>query len=125
MNRSEYNKAYLKEYRKNKAKVRDNTLRHRYGISLAERNQILLAQGNCCAICRASSPGIRDWATDHDHKTGKIRGILCFRCNVVLGRLGDTIESTLKWVDQATQYLKEANGMEPCKPLSNRELSKV
>lgn len=44
------------------------------------------AQGGLCAICR-TRPGIR---VDHDHSDGRVRGLLCDRCNLAIGALGDT-----------------------------------
>ena len=36
------------------------------------------------------------WNVDHDHETGRIRGVLCFQCNVGIGRLGDTLEGVMR-----------------------------
>ncbi len=54
-----------------------------YGIEPDEWNDMFERQGRCCAICRTTTPGGRfnAWNTDHDHQTGKVRGILCARCN--------------------------------------------
>lgn len=51
---------------------------------------MLAAQGNRCAICRADSPGHKDWHVDHDHMTGKVRAILCCACNQGLGHFYDS-----------------------------------
>jgi hypothetical protein len=65
----------------------DKYLRRKYGITLAERDSMLAAQGGRCATCEADSPGgRRGWHTDHDHDNGKVRGILCRPCNVALRR---------------------------------------
>jgi hypothetical protein len=43
-------------------------------------------QGDKCAICGRAEPNGRGrWHIDHDHKTGKVRGLLCNNCNVLLG----------------------------------------
>jgi hypothetical protein len=60
-----------------------------YGITIADRDIMLAAQGNVCAACGSpehgnSLPGW-GWATDHNHKTGKVRGIICCSCNLTLG----------------------------------------
>lgn len=60
-------------------------MRRRYGIDLPEYEALLAAQGGVCAICGAESPN----HIDHDHATGKVRGILCFNCNGGLGQFHD------------------------------------
>lgn len=74
-------------------------LRKRYGLTLDEYEK-LSASG--CAICGVSA-GSRRLCVDHDHKTGKIRGILCGNCNSGLGRFKDDPELLRK----AAQYLAE------------------
>jgi hypothetical protein len=49
------------------------------------------AQGYRCAICGADKPGgTGRWHTDHDHVTGTVRGVLCHKCNIGIGMLGDS-----------------------------------
>lgn len=62
---------------------------------------MLMAQGNCCAICFRKSPGKLGWATDHDHSTNSVRGILCHPCNRGIGMLGDCAER----LRSASEYL--------------------
>ena len=54
-------------------------------------NTLLHRQGGVCAIC-GSAPLERKLAIDHDHQTDKIRGLLCFRCNVAVGFFRDNAE---------------------------------
>lgn len=61
-------------------KRRDAYLRRTYGITLAQYDAILLAQGGHCFFCNANGT-TRALAVDHDHVTGEIRGLLCKRCN--------------------------------------------
>lgn len=62
-----------------------------YGISLDGYQALLVAQGGVCAICKRPPRGRRKYlAVDHDHETGKIRGLLCTTCNVGLGALSDS-----------------------------------
>jgi hypothetical protein len=58
------------------------------------------AQGGLCAIC--AGPLDRPHV-DHDHETGKVRGILCFNCNAGLGKFKDSVEIA----DAATEYLRK------------------
>ena len=65
--------------------TREYHLRHRYGIGQAEFDAMLWQQGGVCAICRTPGPQ----HVDHDHRTGEVRGILCFNCNGGLGQFRD------------------------------------
>lgn len=69
------------------------------GLTPEDYYAMLAAQGGVCAICRASHPGQKDnssWAVDHDHATGKVRGLLCHACNLGLGMLKDSPEVLTK-----------------------------
>jgi hypothetical protein len=65
-------------------------LKTRLGLSLAEYAEMSAWQGHRCAICgrpQPAEPGVADksLAVDHDHETGRIRGLLCMNCNVGIG----------------------------------------
>ena len=60
-------------------------LKHRYGIGAAEFDALVRDQLGACAICGRQDPE----HVDHDHATGRVRGILCFNCNGGLGQFGD------------------------------------
>jgi hypothetical protein len=64
---------------------RNYHLRRRYGITAADADAMLQAQGGLCAICR-ERPAEH---VDHDHMTGTVRGMLCFCCNQGLGNFRD------------------------------------
>ena len=73
-------------WRKHKDKARDSQLRYNYGISLATWNELFKKQKGRCTICsRNQSKLKRELVTDHDHITGKVRGLLCRDCNRNLG----------------------------------------
>jgi hypothetical protein len=56
-----------------------------YGITLADFNAMLESQAGLCAVCcEPMKPG-RNTCVDHDHKTGAVRGLLCSRCNLLVG----------------------------------------
>ena len=61
----------------------------KYGITDAEYNTMLTEQGNTCKICR-STPTREQLSVDHDHSSGRIRGLLCRRCNRMLGFVRDS-----------------------------------
>lgn len=77
--------------RENKAKnhgsERNYLLRYRYGITEDDFERMLARQGGLCAICHAV-PGA---FVDHCHRTGRVRGVLCFHCNNGLGHIGDNV----------------------------------
>jgi hypothetical protein len=77
-------------------RTRHKELRRRYGITLAEYEARLAAQGSRCACCGSEDPGGPSFRVDHDHATGAIRGLLCNRCNSGIGMLGDTPEGVAK-----------------------------
>jgi len=92
----EKHKVEMREYR------RRWNLAKRYGITIDEFTEILDSQGGICAVC---GKGAKRQVVDHDHSDGQVRGILCVRCNVCIGGLGDTLEGLMK----AVRYLEKAN----------------
>lgn len=81
-----------------------------YGLTPARHAALLKKQGGVCAICGNPETRIlRGTLTclnvDHDHKTGRVRGLLCWACNMGLGRLGDSLER----VRAAVSYLERHN----------------
>lgn len=52
----------------------------------AELDELLASQAGVCVICLAAPAA----HVDHDHETGKVRGVLCFNCNSALGKLRDS-----------------------------------
>ena len=85
-----------KLYRKEKPEIeRSRHLKKQFGISIQEYNSLFTKQGCKCAICRATKVGNtqhKHMHVDHCHKTGKIRGILCSKCNTLLGMARDSIK---------------------------------
>ena len=75
-------------------------LTRRYGIGAKEVEELIRKQDGTCAICGRPDPA----HVDHDHVTGKIRGVLCFNCNGGLGQFCDDI-ATLRL---AIVYLERA-----------------
>ena len=68
-----------------KAMGAESHLRRSYGMTNAEFQAMVDAQGGLCAIC-VERPAVH---VDHDHKTGQVRGVLCFPCNAALGQFRD------------------------------------
>lgn len=96
--RKEYNqRSDVKERRRagrkpDKVKNRVYLLRGKFGMTMQQYDEMLAAQGGCCAICKDSQPGgphKTHFMIDHDHGTGEVRGLLCSRCNTGLGQFRD------------------------------------
>lgn len=99
-------KEYHKNYNQRVApmKKRDAQLRRDYGISLAEYQKLFKQQNGECAICSKKSD--KTLHVDHNHETGQIRGLLCFRCNYGLGYFKDSLSQFKRIV----KYLEDSNG---------------
>lgn len=74
-----------------------------YAITAAEYWKIFLHQGEQCAICHRAKGRAKKLSVDHDHATGYVRGLLCTRCNNLLGHLRDDLESAKRVV----RYLED------------------
>jgi hypothetical protein len=91
------------EYReKRKASRRATALKGRYGITPQHYDLMLKEQGGACAICGEQPDG--HLYVDHCHTTGKVRGLLCQRCNTGLGSFNDDLGRTMG----ASAYLRRA-----------------
>lgn len=89
------------------AQKRDAGLRARYGIGVQEYNQLLESQNGVCAICKETCPTGRNLAVDHSHKSGKVRGLLCVRCNQGLGHFMDSEELITRMLEYARKHRDE------------------
>jgi len=115
MNKKKRDRENRRRYReKNPEKVRKTyrawQLKTFYGITSEERDLIIRAQNNRCAICGKLLIKTKDTQIDHNHKTNKVRGILCANCNLGLGQFQDNILI----LQRAISYLErhEINGKE-------------
>ena len=72
-----------------KARERAGHLKRKFGITLAEYDRMLAEQGGRCAICRRRPTQGISLHVDHEHRTKRVRGLLCFRCNNALGDFRD------------------------------------
>lgn len=98
-------------YRKNAASIKAKQSKYAktrrlraYNLTASREATMLSAQNNRCAICKGGSPksnGGVTWLIDHDHSSGKVRGLLCQACNLILGHAKDNV-GVLK---SAIQYL--------------------
>lgn len=97
-----FNRNYKQEYIKYKDKIKENTrlwqrkntnktrfyqIKTIYGVTREEYNTLKIKFNNTCGICKKKPK--YNLAIDHCHKTGKIRGLLCRKCNSAIGFLND------------------------------------
>jgi 5-methylcytosine-specific restriction endonuclease McrA len=89
------NKKNKKYHTENRTKITAQQLvshrRRKYGITEEDYNNMILSQNNLCAICNKSSD--KTLHIDHDHITGKIRGLLCSSCNTGIGLFKEDVYS--------------------------------
>jgi hypothetical protein len=85
-------------------------LKYKYGVSHSEFTERWASQKGCCAICAEELPDLmayenrrRGYAIDHNHETGKFRGILCLHCNSLLGMARESTSILQK----AGEYLEK------------------
>lgn len=78
-------------------------IKKRYGMKLETFLSMLEKQNGRCGICGNIFKSDKHTHVDHCHITGQIRELLCFKCNVGIGRFGDSIEL----LDKALEYLKK------------------
>lgn len=75
--------------------------RIKYGISNSDYDRMFDEQSNVCAICKCSSE--KTLCIDHNHETGKVRGLLCHRCNLVIGNAKENINT----LEESIRYLQK------------------
>lgn len=73
---------------KNPDRIRTSHLKRNFGITVVEYNALFEFQNGLCAICGSDNEG-KSFCVDHDHESGKIRGLLCKKCNSGIGFLKD------------------------------------
>lgn len=75
----------LKYLEKHALWERSTRLKNRYGITIEDYNKLLRDQNNCCAICLQSMSNEKcNPSIDHDHETGKVRGLVHKTCNIMI-----------------------------------------
>ncbi len=75
----------------------------KYGITAGQYADLYAFQGRVCALCLVANGKTKRLAVDHDHATGKVRGLLCGPCNQMLGQARDQIA----FFERAADYLRQ------------------
>lgn len=83
--------------------AKQQQLKYKFSLSIERWNKMLEEQNYSCAICETAQKDLnKTLCVDHDHKTGKVRGLLCHNCNVALGSFRDNSKILVR----AIEYLK-------------------
>lgn len=88
----------------NKVWKNKSHLARKYGLSIEEYENLLNEQGYKCSICGCNGSGEdkNKFVVDHCHTTGKVRGLLCWPCNIGIGMFKDNSDL----LEKVIQYLK-------------------
>lgn len=97
------NKDHLNEWRRNNWVQAGRRLKRR-GATQDLYDKLYEAQKGCCAICNEPEEKFSWLCIDHDHDTGRIRGLLCPNCNRGIGLLKDNAAL----LERAAEYIKTA-----------------
>lgn len=89
--------------------IRRKALRINYGLTEDQYTMMLQEQSSSCAICKAPyvEQKMKRLHVDHNHVSGKVRGLLCSSCNLGLGKFSDSAEM----LRAAAEYLDCAGGV--------------
>lgn len=82
-------------------------LKYKYGLSVQEWNDMLIAQGGLCAICSDVLVQGKSTHVDHNHADGRVRSLLCWHCNRGLGGFKDSVAI----LNRAVKYLLATPGI--------------
>jgi len=98
MNKTQYNKRTTTRTQEIQKIKRISHLAKTYNLTIAQYDKMLRQQAGGCYICERP-PKTRRLAVDHNHKTGKVRGLLCWHCNSGLGKFKDNPELLIRAAD--------------------------
>lgn len=90
--------------------IRTQARAAKFGVTVEHLRRLDAEQCGLCAICRRSCPTRRALAVDHDHRTGKVRGLLCANCNRALGLLQDSPAVALAAMEYLRKWNADAEG---------------
>jgi hypothetical protein len=101
-NKKKRRAANPEKYKETLRKQKHSRLKKLYNLTSDQWWDMFEQQGSSCKICKAKETAGHNWHTDHCHETNKVRGILCYHCNLLLGMAKDNISV----LEQAIDYLK-------------------
>lgn len=97
--------------KKNRDRIAKHALQDRvrkFGITISRLEEMKEEQDNKCAIC-GNPPHRRDLHIDHDHKTGKVRALLCHFCNAGLGYFRDDVDRMYLAIEYLMKHNENSN----------------
>ena len=107
------NECYQEYRKKNKRDEKEANRMYqkksKYGLTEEEYKNLFVKQNNRCAICGCEFTENNKGFVDHNHKTKKVRGLLCTKCNTILGMANDNIFI----LENSIKYLKETDNIGP------------
>ena len=99
-NESEKGKESHKKHREaNREKLCLRSRLANYGLTYKKYVEMFDRQGGACAICKMELP--KKFCIDHSHESGAVRGILCYRCNILIG----VAQENVSILSHAIEYL--------------------
>lgn len=101
-NRGEIAARHRRYKKENREKVATQQRFRKFGLSQGDWEKLKSDQKGVCAICKSDPKG-KEFCVDHDHITGKVRALLCGKCNSAIGLLSDSSDLALR----AAGYLKQ------------------
>jgi hypothetical protein len=109
-NRDEQLVARRAQYKLSQGELRNKRICKKHGITIEQLIELHQEQHDCCAICHKPETIKTVLSLDHSHRNKQVRGLLCMRCNLLLGQanddimvLKDAIAYLEKWQSQATK----------------------
>ena len=101
--REKHKEKYRQYYKENYSRWQNYHLKRNYGISIAVYDSMALSQQHVCAICKHKDK----LQVDHDHNTGKVRGLLCGHCNKGLG----LFRNSMRYLLDAAEYISKSSSV--------------
>lgn len=102
-------RAYSREYAKRKRRqykpgeLRERNLKAKFNLTSEQYELLLSTQSGVCGICEEKCSVRSFLSVDHDHATGRIRGLLCSACNMALGGFKDSrdlLNKAILWLER-------------------------
>ena len=107
--KEEISKQHKIYYSNRKAEFREKRVTYLFGITADRYNNMIEDQNNLCAICgnaetQARNGAIKRLAVDHNHKTGKVRELICHSCNIAIGYIREDVVILSKMINYLNKH---------------------